>query len=67
VIAGADGAALSGSGPTVIGLVSAADDDAAVARGLEVAARAAELLARVPGRRVPFVVPVDRAGATLTG
>jgi homoserine kinase len=67
VIAGADGAALSGSGPTVIGLVSAADDDAAVTRGMDIASRAAELLARVPGRRTPFVVPVDRAGAILIG
>ncbi|MDO8963924.1 MAG: homoserine kinase [Coriobacteriia bacterium] len=67
VIAGADGAALSGSGPTVIGLVSAADDGAAVIRGIEVASRVAELLAHVPGRRTPFVVAVDRSGATLTG
>jgi len=65
-VAGADGAALSGSGPTVIGLVSDADDDAAFARALDVAARAAELLAGVPGRRPPIVVPIDRAGATLT-
>jgi homoserine kinase len=67
VIAGADGAALSGSGPTVIGLVCAADDDAAVTRGIEVASRAAELLAHIPGRRTPFVVAVDRNGATVTG
>lgn len=67
VMAGADGTALSGSGPTVIGLVSAADDDAAVTRGMDIASRAAELLARVPGRRTPFVVPVDRAGAILIG
>ncbi|MDO8964143.1 MAG: homoserine kinase [Coriobacteriia bacterium] len=63
--AGADGAALSGAGPTVIGLVAGADDAEALARAAEVASRAAELLTGHEGRRTPAVVALDRAGAVL--
>jgi homoserine kinase len=61
--AGADGAALSGAGPTIIGLVTGADDAAALARAGVVAARAAVLLKGGVGRRVPEVVALDRTGA----
>jgi homoserine kinase len=63
--AGADGAALSGAGPTVVGLVTGADDVAALAAAAEVAARAAELLAEAEGRQAPYAVGIDRAGAVL--
>lgn len=66
-VAGADGAALSGSGPTVIGLVSGPDDAAAMKRALDTSARVAGLLAGMPGRRPPFAVTIDRTGSTLTG
>lgn len=61
--AGADGAALSGAGPTIIGLVTGADDAAALARAGDVAARAAVLLEGGAGRCVPEVVALDRTGA----
>ncbi len=63
--AGADGAALSGAGPTVVGLVTAADDDAALARAEGIAARAGGLLAGAPGRRPPVAIGIDRGGAVL--
>jgi homoserine kinase len=63
--AGADGAALSGAGPTVIGLVGGSDDADALARAREVAGRAAGPLAMRDGRRVPEVIPIDRDGATV--
>jgi homoserine kinase len=66
LIAGADGAALSGSGPTVIGLVAGPDDDAALERAREVARRAGELLAHHEGRRAPEALLLDREGAVLT-
>ncbi len=62
VAAGADGAALSGSGPTVIGLVSGTDDGDALARAVAVAHRAAGMLAGRSGRQAPMVLPVDRHG-----
>ncbi|HEY5506341.1 MAG TPA: homoserine kinase [Coriobacteriia bacterium] len=61
--AGADGAALSGAGPSVIGIVTGTDDADAETRAAEVAARAAELLKDVPGRRAPQVLALDRVGA----
>ena len=61
--AGADGAALSGAGPSVIGIVAGNDDADAESRAAEVAARAAGPLASVPGRRAPLVLPLDRLGA----
>jgi homoserine kinase len=63
--AGADGAALSGAGPTVIGLVTGADDDAARARAEEVAEAAAGPVAGLPGRRQPLALGIDRTGAVL--
>jgi homoserine kinase len=63
--AGADGAALSGAGPSVIGLVAGEDDREAIARATEVAAQAAVLLADHAGRRTPEVFPLDREGATV--
>ena len=65
--AGADGAALSGAGPSVIGLVTAADDVEALARAEEVAGRAEVLLEGVIGRRVPEAIAIDRRGAVVIG
>jgi homoserine kinase len=64
--AGADGASLSGAGPTVIGLVTAADDAAALERAVEVADRTGELLRGVAGRRAPEAIAIDRGGAVVT-
>lgn len=63
--AGADGAALSGAGPSIIGLVTGEDDADALDRASLVAERAAALLAHVPGRRVPEVIALDREGAVV--
>jgi hypothetical protein len=63
--AGADGAALSGAGPTVIGLVTAEDDEAARARAMRVAEAAAERLSTTAGRRAPVALGIDRSGAVL--
>jgi len=61
--AGADGAALSGAGPTVVGFVQEPDDDAAFARAEEIASL---VVARsLPGRRAPLALRVDREGARL--
>jgi homoserine kinase len=67
VIAGADGAALSGSGPTVVGLVCDDDDTRALERAHEVARRAAGLLGGLPGRQAPIALPIDRDGAVVDG
>jgi homoserine kinase len=63
--AGADAAALSGAGPTVVGIVTAGDDEAALVRAREVADAAVEPVDRLAGRRAPFAVPIDRAGAVV--
>jgi homoserine kinase len=63
--AGADGAALSGAGPTVVGIVTAGDDGAAFQRAREVAARADGPVGRLEGRRTPFAASVDRTGAVV--
>jgi homoserine kinase len=63
--AGADGAALSGAGPTVIGLVSGVDDADALERAAAVAERASEPLTRCAGRRAPGVIAINREGATV--
>jgi homoserine kinase len=63
--AGADGAALSGAGPSVIGLVTGEDDAEAEARAELVAQRAAVLLKGHPGRRPPEAVRLDRSGAVV--
>jgi homoserine kinase len=65
--AGADGASLSGAGPSVIGLVTGADDAEALARAEDVARRAETLLRGVTGRRVPQAVAIDRRGAVAIG
>lgn len=61
--AGCDGAALSGAGPSVVGLVHARDDERALRSAREVAARAAVALIGVDGRDEPLALGVARAGA----
>ncbi|MDF1542984.1 MAG: homoserine kinase [Anaerosomatales bacterium] len=63
--AGATGAALSGAGPTVIGLVAEADDASALAHAVEIAARARPAIERLEGRCEPLAVGISRSGATL--
>lgn len=63
--AGADGAALSGAGPSVIGLVAGENDSEAAIHAAEIASRAAARIADMPGRRAPRVVGIDRSGATV--
>jgi len=63
--AGCDGAVLSGAGPTILGLVMAADDERAMDRALEACAIAAGPLSTVGGRRAPLALAVDRIGAHL--
>jgi len=61
--AGADGVALSGSGPTVIGLVAGADDSGAYRRAVEVAARASDAVRELGTRREPLPLVIARDGA----
>lgn len=61
--AGADGAALSGAGPTVMGIISSEDDRSALRRASLVAEEATRLLAHVEHRRAPIALPIDRQGA----
>ena len=63
--AGAAGVALSGAGPTVIGLVAADTDEAAHALAEEVAERAAARVRELGTRRSPAALRVDREGARL--
>jgi len=63
--AGADGAALSGAGPSVLGIVTGDDDAEAAARAALVAERAAVFLKGHPGRRAPEVLELDRHGAVV--
>ena len=63
--AGADGAALSGAGPTVVGIVTAGDDGVALARARSVAEAATDPVRGIPGRRAPVALSIDRAGATV--
>jgi len=65
VAAGAVGAVLSGAGPTVIGLVSGADDASALARATAVAEASRDAVTALPGRRAPLVLGIERSGATL--
>lgn len=65
VEAGADGAVLSGAGPSVIGLVMAPDDAHALESAQKVAALSREPLGRLGGRSVVYAVAVDRAGAFI--
>jgi homoserine kinase len=62
---GAAGVALSGAGPTVIGLVAADTDEAAHALAEEVAQRAASRVQALGTRRVPEALRIDRAGARM--
>jgi homoserine kinase len=63
--AGCDGVALSGAGPSVIGLVLAEDDDAALVRARDAALRAHALLASLEGRSRVHAVAIDREGTLL--
>lgn len=63
--AGATGAALSGAGPTVIGLVADTDDESALARAGEIAARACAAVELLEGRCEPYAIGIARSGATL--
>ena len=62
---GAAGVALSGAGPTVIGLVAADTDEAAHALAEEVAERAADRVRALGTRRAPNALALDREGARL--
>jgi homoserine kinase len=63
--AGAAGVALSGAGPTVIGLVAGDTDEAAHALAEEVAGRAADRVRALGTRKAPQALRIDRAGARL--
>lgn len=63
--AGAAGVALSGAGPTLIGLVAADTDEAAHALAEEVARRAADSMRALGTRRAPQALRIDRTGARL--
>lgn len=65
VAAGACGAALSGAGPTVVGLVAGDDDEEAIARATAVARSARESVAALAGRHEPRVLGVSRHGTQL--
>jgi homoserine kinase len=60
---GAAGVALSGAGPTLIGLVAADTDKAAHELAKEVAARAADRVRALGTRRAPEALRLDRDGA----
>ena len=61
--AGAAGVALSGAGPTVIGLVAGDTDELAHDLATEVAERAADRVRALGTRRAPEALRIDRAGA----
>lgn len=63
--AGAAGVALSGAGPTVIGLVAGDTDEAAHAMAAKVAERAAGRIRAIGTRRPPRALRIDRGGARL--
>lgn len=63
--AGAAGVALSGAGPTVIGLVAGDTDELAHALAEKVAARAAAPVRGLGTRRAPAALRIARAGARL--
>lgn len=63
--AGAAGVALSGAGPTVIGLVAADTDEAAYALAVSVAQRAADGIRELSTRTSPVALRIDRAGARI--
>lgn len=61
--AGCQGVALSGAGPTVIGLVAAENDEAAYELAVRIAARAADEVRATGKRREPLPLAFDRQGA----
>lgn len=61
--AGAAGVALSGAGPTVIGLVAGDTDELAHTLAEQVAERAADGVRGLGTRRAPQALRIDRAGA----
>lgn len=61
--AGAAGVALSGAGPTIIGLVAGETDELAHELALEVAERASDAVRALGTRRAPEALRIDRAGA----
>ena len=63
--AGAAGVALSGAGPTIIGLVAGDTDEAAHALAESVAERAADAVRELGTRRAPAALRIDRAGARI--
>jgi homoserine kinase len=63
--AGAAGVALSGAGPTVIGLVVGDTDEAAHAFAEEVAGRASARVKALGTRKPPQALRIDRTGARL--
>ena len=67
VDAGAQGVALSGAGPTVIGLVTGYDDAEACGNAQAIATELAVGLATVSGRRTPLALGISREGALTDG
>ena len=63
--AGAAGVALSGAGPSVIGLVAGNTDEAAHALAEKVALRSAGPVRALVARRAPAALRIDRVGARL--
>lgn len=61
--AGCEGVALSGAGPSVIGLIGADTDDEAYARANHVAASASDAVRLLGTRREPLPLAFDRDGA----
>jgi homoserine kinase len=62
---GAAGVALSGAGPTMIGLVAGDTDELAHEMAQQVAERAADRVRELGTRRAPEALRIDRAGARL--
>ena len=62
---GASGVALSGAGPTVIGLVAGDTDEIAHQLAEEIAQRAADRVRELGTRRSPEALRIDRAGARI--
>ena len=65
LLAGSTGTALSGAGPTVVGIVQDVDDEAAFERAQRVAEAAAISLSSLPTRLAPVALRLDRDGAQL--
>ena len=58
--AGADGAVLSGAGPTIVGIVCGDDDEAAFARAGDIAGRSASLVESLGGHRAGVALRIQR-------